>query len=56
MSLPEKDKYRISNNEYRMSKECILPIFKKTELGDSFLRNSAVRHSLFCGSLFNKGI
>jgi len=29
---------------------------KKTERSDSILRNSAVRYSIFCGSLFNPGL
>ncbi len=41
-----KKEYRISNHEYRMSKEGILSIFiKKAERSDSILRNSAVHHS-----------
>ena len=44
--------YRILNVECRMSKQCILSILKKTEQSDSTLRNSAVRYSIFCGSLF----
>jgi hypothetical protein len=53
----------MSNNECRMSKGCILPvvslcversILKKTEQSDSTLRHSAVRYSIFCGSLVLK--
>jgi hypothetical protein len=36
-----------------MSKDCILFIFKKTEQSETILRNSAVRYSVFCGSLFS---
>jgi hypothetical protein len=47
-----KTEYRISNHEYRMSKECILSIlFKKNEQSETTLRHSAVRYSIFCGSL-----
>ncbi|CAB1061296.1 hypothetical protein D1BOALGB6SA_6069 [Olavius sp. associated proteobacterium Delta 1] len=37
-----------------MSKECILSIFKKVERSDSILRYSAVRYSMFCGSLYQR--
>ena len=55
-------KKRISNNEYRMSNvECRMSnvevmysvYFKRTERSDSTLRHSAVRYSIFCGSLLN---
>jgi hypothetical protein len=36
-----------------MSKECILSILKKTERSETILRNSAVRYSIFCSSLFS---
>jgi hypothetical protein len=45
---------RTANIECRMLNECILSIIKKTERSDSILRNSAVRYSIFCGSLFNQ--
>ena len=45
---PRKREYRISNNECRISKECILSIFKKKmERSDSTLRHSifVIRYS-----------
>jgi len=49
-----KSEVRISNNEYPMSKELYSDYFtKKTEHGETTLRNFAVQYSLFCGSLFN---
>jgi hypothetical protein len=47
-------KKRISNVEYRMSKEGILSFVKTAEQSESTLRDSAVRYSKFCGSLFKK--
>jgi hypothetical protein len=49
-----------ANVEYRiMNIECRRNVFylfnKKMERSDSTLRNSAVRYSIFCGSLFNPG-
>jgi hypothetical protein len=38
-----------------MSKEGMLSILKKMERSDSTLRHSAVRYSIFCGSLFDPG-
>ena len=39
-----------------MSKECILSILeKKNEQSETILRDSVVRYSTFCGSLFNQG-
>jgi len=61
-SLIEKEtiEKRISNNEYRMSNvECRRKEFyrflliQKTERSDSILHDSAVRYSIFCGSLFS---
>jgi len=44
----------MSNIEGRHSIDFFLS--KKNELSDSTLRNSTVRYSIFCGSLFNRGI
>jgi hypothetical protein len=41
---------------YETIKYCILSILKKAEQSDSTLRNSAVRYSIFCGSLFNSHV
>jgi hypothetical protein len=62
-SLIEKEtiEKRISNNEYRMSNvECRRKEFYRflfiqgTERSDSILHDSAVRYSIFCGSLFSQ--
>jgi hypothetical protein len=48
-------KKRISNNEYRMSNiEVMYSVYfiKRTERSETILRHSAVRYSIFCGSLF----
>ena len=52
--VEETLKKRISNNECRMSKLGILSILiKTTEQSETTLRHSAVRYSIFCGSLFS---
>ena len=43
-------KKRISNHEYR--RNVFYLFYKKIERSDSTLRHSAVRYSIFCGSLF----
>ena len=45
----KKNEYRIMNIECRRNVFCLF--YKKTERSDSILRNSAVRYSIFCGSL-----
>jgi hypothetical protein len=57
-----KSEYRISNNEYRMSKEGILSILKRLSKATppfDFLAAdhvfSVIRHSKFCGLLFRLG-
>jgi hypothetical protein len=42
--------YRITNIECR--RNVFYLFYKKMERSDSTLRNSAVRYSIFCGSLF----
>jgi len=42
----------MSNVECRILKECILSFSKKIEKSETILRNSAVRYSIFSGSLF----
>jgi len=44
---------RMANVEWRMSKECILSIYKKVERSETILRNSLSDILRFCGSLFN---
>jgi hypothetical protein len=57
-SLIEKRNFEKANIEYRiMNVECRSKVFclfykKMTEQSDSALRHSAVRYSIFCGSLF----
>jgi len=46
-------KKRISKNEYRRKVFYRFLLNKKTEYSDSILRYSAVRYSIFCGSLFS---
>jgi len=41
------------NVEYRRKAFYRFLLIKKTERSDSTLRNSAVRYSIFCGSLFS---
>jgi hypothetical protein len=48
-----KSEYRIMNVEYR--RKVFWLFYKKTEHSETTLRNSAVRHSIFCGSLFRLG-
>ena len=43
----------MSNVEYRRKAFYRFVLIKKTEHGDSILRNSAVRYSKFCGSLLD---
>jgi len=51
-----KNEYRLSNHEYRMSKDMYSVNFKKSEQSETTLRHSAVRYSLFRGSLSNPGL
>src|SRR5210317_506680 len=57
-SLIEKEtfKKRISNNEYRRKAFYRFLLIKKTERSDSTLSNSAVRYSIFCGSLLSPAV
>jgi len=48
-SKKENIEFRIMNIECRRNEFCL---FKKTERSETTLQNSAVRYSLFCGSLF----
>jgi hypothetical protein len=45
----------VLKSEYRRKAFYRFLLIKKTERSDSTLRNSAVRYSVFCGSLFNPG-
>jgi hypothetical protein len=43
----------MSNVEYRRKEFYRFLLIQKTEHSDSILHDSAVRYSIFCGSLFN---